>query len=156
MITKERMRSTHVNNAARSDSNTTLTICCESVGLSVGESVGLSVGESVGLLVGESVGLAVGESVCFIPFAQNYRTIQKQKRSVINSRQHHSKKRVNQANQILTSCSIPFAQYLKHDPKRKARRSICVSITARNESIRQSKYLPSGPFHSHSINRMIQ
>ena len=30
------------------------------------------------------------------------------KESVIHPRQHHSEKRVNQANQILTTCSIPF------------------------------------------------
>ena len=39
----------------------------------------------------------------------------KNKRKKINSRQHRSKKRVNRANKILTSCSIPFAQKKKKE-----------------------------------------
>ena len=80
----------------------------------------------------------------------------KNKRKKIHPHQHHSKKRVNRANEILTSCSIPFPQYLPHDSKTKGRRSIRVSIAARSESIGQIKYLPPAPFHSHNIHRMIQ
>ena len=75
----------------------------------------------------------------------------------INPHQHRSKKRVNQENEILTSCSIAFAQYLTHDSIRKKKVwSIRVSTTARNESIRLTKYLQAAPFHSRNIHRMIQ
>ena len=42
-----------------------------------------------------------------------------QKENTIQPRQHCSKKQVNQANQILTACSIPFPQYSPHDSKSK-------------------------------------
>ena len=45
-----------------------------------------------------------------------------QKENTIQPHQHPSKKRVNEANQILTACSIPFPQYSPHDSKSKEKK----------------------------------
>ena len=65
----------------------------------------------------------------------------KKKKKKIHPHQHRSKKQANQINEILTSCSSPFPQYLPRDSKRKETRSLHISIAARSESIRQNQIL---------------